>query len=89
MSEQQKAYGKALKVFRLETEAEVSVSAPGIQVQSVRADFIPLSSEDRLRSAFASAGLIPVQVEQALQKLKTTKKNEGFLIPIDQSQPTP
>lgn len=88
MPEEKKRYGKVLKVFRLETEASVSVSDLGIQVQSVRADFIPLSSESRLRSAFESAGLTPKQVEYALQKLTKTAKNEGFLIPIDQNQPT-
>lgn len=87
MAEEKKAYNKALKVFRLETTAEVSVSEPGMQVQSVRADFIPLNSENRLRSAFESAGLTPQQVAYALGKLKQTAKNEGFLIPIDQGQP--
>jgi hypothetical protein len=89
MSQEQKAHGKVLKVFRLETTADVSVSDYGIQAQSVHADFIPLSDESRLRSAFESAGLIPKQVGYALHKLTEIKKNEGFLIPIDQSQPTP
>jgi len=40
-----------------------------------------------LRSAFESAGLTPKQVEYALDKLKQTAKNDGFLIPIDQYQP--
>ena len=87
MSEGKKGYGKVLKVFRLETEASVSVSDLGIQVQSVRADIIPLSSESLLRSAFESAGLTPEQVEDTLQKLTRTAKNEGFLIPIDQNGP--
>lgn len=87
MSEEKKRYGRVLKVFRLETEASVSVSDLGIQVQPVRADFIPLSSESLLRSAFESAGLTPEQVENALQKLTRTAKNEGFLIPIDGNGP--
>ena len=87
MAEEKKGYGKVLKVFRLETEASVSVSDLGIQVQSVRADLIPLSSESLLRSAFESAGLTPEQVEYALQKLTRTAKNEGFLIPVDRPMP--
>jgi hypothetical protein len=94
MSQEQKAQGKVLKVFRLETEAEVSVSEPGVKVQSVHADLIPLSmplsseNESRLRSAFASAGLTPEQVGYALQELARTAKNQGFLIRIDPSRPT-
>ena len=38
MSQGQKAHREALGVFRLETEAEVSVSELGIPVQSVRAE---------------------------------------------------
>ena len=83
MSEEKQGHGKVLKVFRLETTAEVSVSDLGIQVQSVCADFIPLSSESLLHSTFASAGLKPEQVDYALKQLKQIAKNEGFLIRID------
>ena len=48
---------KALKVFRLETEVEVSVSDCGKQAQTVRADFIPTNDRERLRSHFESVGL--------------------------------
>jgi hypothetical protein len=82
MSEKKKGYGDALQVFRLETEASVSVIVLGKQVQSVRADFIRLCDESRLRSAFESAGLTPDQRDYALQKLARTAKNDGFLVPI-------
>ncbi len=62
MSEETKEHGKVLKVFRLESNAYVSVRELGVQVQSVRADHVPLSSESRFRSAFESAGLTPKQV---------------------------
>jgi hypothetical protein len=85
MSEKEREHGRVLKVFRLEKRAEVSVSDIRIQVQSVRADLIPLSNECQLRSAFESAQLTPEQVEYTLRKLKETVKDEGFLIPIDQT----
>ncbi len=86
--QEQNTAGKVLKVFRLETQAEVSVSELGLRVQSIHAEFIPLSGEAELASVFRSAGLMPTQVEYALKKLKGTARNEGFLVHIDQGQPS-
>jgi hypothetical protein len=77
---------KALKLFRLETEVEVSVSDCGIQVQTVRADFIPINDREQLRSYFRTVGLSATQIEYALRKLDEMKVHDGFLIPIDQQQ---
>lgn len=88
MSQEQNARGKALKVFRLGTEAVVSVLDLGGRVHIGPVDFIPLDSESRLRLAFESAGLIPRQVVYALQKLAGTANHEGFVVFIDHSQPS-
>jgi hypothetical protein len=74
MAEEKNPYDKALKVFRLEATADVSVSEPGMKVQSVPAEFIPLDNEDRLRLVFESAGLALKQVAYALAKLKKNRK---------------
>jgi glutamyl-tRNA synthetase len=82
-----KAESKFLKVFRSDTGVSVSVNSSGIKAQAVPAKLIPFGDENELSLAFLSARLAPEQVEYALQRLKNTAKNQGFLIPIDQNQP--
>jgi hypothetical protein len=78
-------YGKALQVFRLETEAHVSIIDLDIQgeSQSVRAAIIPLDAENLLRSEFESAGLTRDQAHFATKTLKETEKDRGFLVHIE------
>jgi hypothetical protein len=83
MSEEKK--GKVLQVFRLETEAVVSVLDLDERVHIGPVSFIPLSDKSRLNLAFKSAGLTSDQVKYALDKLKRTAKDDGFPIRIDQS----
>ena len=77
---------EALKIFRLETRVEMSVSKSGIQVQTVKADFFSIADYEGIRSHLQAVGLSAKQIGYALERLKEIQINDGFLIPLDQEQ---
>ena len=73
----------AVKVYRLDTEVSISVSGLSIKAQSVPTNILPLYDDSAIRTALKSTGLVTLQEDYAVQKLKTLSKNEGFFIPVD------
>jgi len=72
-----------VKIFRLKTQASVSISESGKKIESVSAEFIPVSDEEKFRSVLKSAGLNPTQIDFAREKLARTAENEGFIVPLE------
>jgi len=72
-----------VKLFRLKTQASVSIGESGKKIESVPAEFIPISDEAKFRSVLKSAGLNPTQIKFALEKLARTAENESFIVPLE------